>query len=565
MKMRPRYSVIASAVSLGFVLSESVMALGQPDTGSLNRELEQRQIQSEAKPSGELFNQTANSPYTAQYKQGLKFPLTQVQILDRNNQEVVTDELAHILKNYVGKEVSLSDLSNLANEISEFYRHNNYLVAKAILPPQEIEQGTVKILLLKGNVGEIRLQNHSALSNKFVSRLSNTTVNASEFILKDELEKFALTINDVPGVNAGLQLSAGKKVGEANLLIKINDAKRFSSYVSVDNQGNKYTGRYRLAAGTKVSNLNGWGDELKLDLLSSNQANLKNARIDYSSLIDGYSTRFGVTANYLDYKLGGNFKSLQSQGHSHTLGAYLLHPTIRTPNFRLSTKVSFNHQNLTDEQQAATAKQKRKINSLTAGIDGSWNLIKDGTTYFSLSTLFGNLANQTNESKHYATEDFQPKSHFTVYNYRLSHEQILPKSFAFNIGINGQFADKNLESSQKMLLGGLSGVRGHQAGAASVDEGHVIQTEFKHYLPVFSQSVLVSSLFYDYGFGKSYKHSQFLAQSVKNNVKLQSVGAGLSLSDAGSYAINVSVAKPLDNNINNADKHQFWLSMIKTF
>lgn len=565
MKMRPRYSVIASAVSLGFVLSKSVMALDRPDTGSLNRELEQRQIQSEAKPSGELFNQTANSPYTAQYKQGLKFPLKQVQILDRNNQEVVTDELAHILKNYVGKEVSLSDLSNLANEISEFYRHNNYLVAKAILPPQEIEQGTVKILLLKGNVGEIRLQNHSALSNKFVSRLSNTTVNTSEFILKDELEKFALTINDVPGVNAGLQLSAGKKVGEANLLIKINDAKRFSSYVSVDNQGNKYTGRYRLAAGTKVSNLNGWGDELKLDLMSSNQANLKNARIDYSSLIDGYSTRFGVTANYLDYKLGGNFKSLQSQGHSHTLGAYLLHPTIRTPNFRLSTKVSFNHQNLTDKQQAVYAKQKRKINSLTAGIDGSWNLIKDGTTYFSLSTLFGNLANQTSEKKQYATEDFQPQSHFTVYNYRLSHEQILPKSFAFNIGINGQFADKTLESSQKMLLGGLSGVRGHQAGAASVDEGHVIQTEFKHYLPVFSQSVLVSSLFYDYGFGKYYKNSQSLAQSVKNSVKLQSVGAGLSLSDAGSYAINVSVAKPLDNNIDNADKHQFWLSMIKTF
>ncbi|MCK8894350.1 heme/hemopexin-binding protein HxuB [Haemophilus influenzae] len=565
MKMRPRYSVIASAVSLGFVLSKSVMALGQPDTGSLNRELEQRQIQPEAKPSGELFNQTANSPYTAQYKQGLKFPLKQVQILDRNNQEVVTDELAHILKNYVGKEVSLSDLSNLANEISEFYRHNNYLVAKAILPPQEIEQGTVKILLLKGNVGEIRLQNHSALSNKFVSRLSNTTVNTSEFILKDELEKFALTINDVPGVNAGLQLSAGKKVGEANLLIKINDAKRFSGYVSVDNQGNKYTGRYRLAAGTKVSNLNGWGDELKLDLMSSNQANLKNARIDYSSLIDGYSTRFGVTANYLDYKLGGNFKSLQSQGHSHTLGAYLLHPTIRTPNFRLSTKVSFNHQNLRDEQQAVTVKQKRKINSLTAGIDGSWNLIKDGTTYFSLSTLFGNLANQTSEKQHNAVENFQPQSHFTVYNYRLSHEQILPKSFAFNIGINGQFADKTLESSQKMLLGGLSGVRGHQAGAASVDEGHLIQTEFKHYLPIFSQSVLVSSLFYDYGFGKYYKHSQFLAKGVKNSVKLQSVGAGLSLSDAGSYAINASIAKPLDNNINNADKHQFWLSMIKTF
>ena len=121
----------------------------------------------------------------------------------------------------------------------------------------------------------------------------------------------------------------------------------------------------------------------------------------------------------------------------------MLHPTIRTPNFRLSTKVSFNHQNLTDKQQAVY-ETKRKINSLTAGIDGSWNLIKDGTTYFSLSTLFGNLANQTSEKQHNAVENFQPQSHFTVYNYRLSHEQILPKSFAFNIGINGQFADKTL-------------------------------------------------------------------------------------------------------------------------
>ncbi len=80
--------------------------------------------------------------------------------------------------------------------------------------------------------------------------------------------------------------------------------------------------------------------------------------------------------------------------------------------------------------------------------------------------------------------------------------------FAFNIGINGRFADKNLESSQKMLLGGLSGVRGHQAGAASVDEAYDtnrIQTLFTS----LSQSVLVSSLFYDYGLGNLINIANF--------------------------------------------------------
>lgn len=272
MKFYP--SLIASAVSFAVVLSGQA-AVNVPDAGSLQRELDQRQAQQKVKPSGEWFNQAAKAPYTATDGQELTFPLTQVQVFDRTNQEISTPELAPILANYVGKAVSLTDLSNLANEITEFYRSHNYLVAKAILPPQEIEQGKVKILLFKGNVGEVRLQNQSALSDKFVARLANTTVNGSEFILKDELEKFALTMNDVPGVNTGLELSAGKQAGEANLLIKLQNAERFSGYVSADNQGNKNTGRYRLATGIKANNLIGWGDELKVDLMSSNNANLK--------------------------------------------------------------------------------------------------------------------------------------------------------------------------------------------------------------------------------------------------------------------------------------------------
>ena len=82
------------------------MALGRPDTGSLNRELEQRQIQSEAKPSGELFNQTANSPYTAQYKQGLKFPLKQVQILDQKQSGSRQTSFTYF-KNYVERIIAV--------------------------------------------------------------------------------------------------------------------------------------------------------------------------------------------------------------------------------------------------------------------------------------------------------------------------------------------------------------------------------------------------------------------------------------------------------------------------
>ncbi|WP_044470994.1 ShlB/FhaC/HecB family hemolysin secretion/activation protein [Mannheimia massilioguelmaensis] len=554
------YSLITSAI---FFATQSLANV--PDAGSLNRELEQSENQNKIKPSGELFNQSVKMQHTSQDEKGLEFQLNKIIFINYNNQQSEESEVDSIVSHYVGKMVSLSDLNKLTNEISEYYRANNYLVAKAILPPQEVKGGIVKILLLKGNIGEISLQNNSALKPSLAARIANTTIQSSEFILKDQLEKFALTMNDIPGLDSHLALSAGNKTGEANLQISLNDANRFSGYISADNQGNKTTGRYRLATGIKANNLAGLGDEFKLDLLSSNNANLKNARLEYSALIDGYATRLGVTGSYLNYKLGGNFKDLQSKGHSNSLGAYILHPTIRMPDFRLNTKISFNHQNLSDKQQAVAVLQKRKLNTVTAAINGSWNSVSNGTTYFSLSALFGNLANQTNEKSHYVSEDFKPKSHFTVYNYSLSHEQMLPKSFAFNLGISGQLADRTLDSSQKMLLGGLYGVRGYQAGIASVDQGHLVQTEIRHYLPVFQESVLTSSIFYDYGWGKYYKNTAFLAKDFDNKVKLQSIGIGFSLSAAGNYSINVVAAKPLGKKVENADKDQFWLSVIKTF
>ena len=53
--------------------------------------------------------------------------------------------------------------------------------------------------------------------------------------------------------------------------------------------------------------------------------------------------------------------------------------------------------------------------------------------------------------------------------------------------INGQFASKNLDISEKMGLGGMYAVRAYPVGEAYADEGYVATLEARLLLPKFSE------------------------------------------------------------------------------
>lgn len=552
--------IILSCVS-GFTYANPI-----PDSGTLNKQLEQtRQIQvAKVKPSGELFKTPTQEENLPANKESLKFRLDSIKLLELDGNEI-QDNLTSITSPYLHQEITLDDLNRLSQQITNYYRDNNYLVAKAFIPPQEINNGELQIFVIKGALDQVVVRNGSRLKEDLVMRMVKTTVKSHSYLVKNELEKLALLLNDIKGITSALSLKAGQYTGKTDLTVNLKDNKRWNGYISIDNQGNDNTGKYRTTLGNKIYNLVGLGDELHFDVLASNTFDLYNLRADYSFIIDGYGTRVGVNSNYLKYKLGANFKDLNAQGSTYNLGGYITHPTIRTASLRLDSKLAFNHQKLSDEQKSVDLQQKRKVNTTSIGVSGSWNSIKEGVTYFSFNTTFGKESHSTNEKKHYLSENYQPKRTFTTFNYSLSHEQFLPKSFSITFAASGQFADKNLDSGNKFLLGGLSGVKGYQAGTVSVDEGHIIQAELKHYLPVFSQSMLVSSLFYDEGFGKQYKNTEKLSESVENKVRLKSIGVGLNLIEPNHYSINFAYAKPIGKKYNNVDKNQFWLSAIKTF
>ncbi|MDH2923770.1 hypothetical protein A4A71_00020 [Nicoletella semolina] len=78
------------------------------------------------------------------------FKLTGIHLVSLDDQPL-NDDISQITQHYLNKPVRLNDLEKLTHAITQYYRHQNYLIARAILPPQEIENGIVTIKLLKVN------------------------------------------------------------------------------------------------------------------------------------------------------------------------------------------------------------------------------------------------------------------------------------------------------------------------------------------------------------------------------------------------------------------------------
>ncbi|WP_243397674.1 BamA/TamA family outer membrane protein [Avibacterium gallinarum] len=144
---------------------------------------------------------------------------------------------------------------------------------------------------------------------------------------------------------------------------------------------------------------------------------------------------------------------------------------------------------------------------------------------------------------------------------------MLPKDFAIEASIKGQMADRNISSNQKMLLGGTNGVRGYRTGVASISDGILSQINLKHYQPLLQDSLLVSSLFYDFSAGKKYHKIQAYEQRPEqhNHIKLQSVGAGLQLFSPNNYSLSFYYAKPIGARLEKEKEHQIGLSLLKLF
>ncbi|MFC5526709.1 ShlB/FhaC/HecB family hemolysin secretion/activation protein [Rhodanobacter ginsengisoli] len=465
-----------------------------------------------------------------------------------------------------GSQLSLADLQVMASRITEFYHSHGYFVARAFLPAQKVTGNVVTIEVSEGRYGRVTLRNSTNLSNRLAqSKLDG--LNSGDPITIKPLESHLLLLSDVPGVRVSSTLAPGASPGTSDLIVNLTPAPRVSGSVDADNAGNPYTGVYRVGATVNLNNPLGLGDVASLRVLTSGRG-LRYGRASYQMQIDRATV--GVAYSKLDYVLGKQFAPLGAHGSAEVASIYGSYPLLRSRDSNLTVGLVYEDKRFQDVIDLFHSVTDRTAHVVTGQLYGSH---RDGFGGGGVSSFFVGLsAGSLNISTPAArmADAAGPRTEGAYYKlwFNAARAQRVTDLVSLYASVTGQLASTNLDPSEKLVLGGMEGIRAYPQGEGFGDEGYLASLEARLLLARLSEHVVgqVHLLgFVDTGHITINKDPWYVGS---NSRTLSSVGVGASWDDPGDFSVRAYYARKLggESAMSAPDRSgRFWIQVIKYF
>ncbi len=472
--MRFVYPLIGGALSL---LSLSVMAATLPDAGQSQQNIDQQPLQLPGKQRLDL--NLPDAPSTEAQAGG---PSLQVKgFVLQGNSTIASDELLALLADLQGRTVSLGELQAGANRITRLYRERGYPLARAYIPAQEIDGGVVQIAVMEGRYGEVGLNNTSRVSDAALAPI--TQLKSGDAVRSVSLERSLLLLADTPGVEVKSTLKPGASVGATDLLVDVRPGPLLSGSVDADNYGNRFTGEYRLGGTLNVNSPLGLGDRLSLRAMGSDE-DQQYGRIAYQLPIGPWATQVGVAYSDMDYQLAKDFDDLKAHGNARIASLYVSQPLVRSRDFSLYAQLQYDDKRLKDDIDQFDSKSDKRSRVVTTSLNGNSrdSLFGGGVNSFALAWSQGSLNIDGAVNQRVDDLSAGTQGRFHKLNPSLVRLQRLTDRFSLYGQLQGQWADGNLDSSEKISLGGAYGVRAYPQGEASGDQGWLANLELRYAL-----------------------------------------------------------------------------------
>lgn len=458
--------------------------------------------------------------------------------------------LQDVLKPFTGRELGFAELDQATAALTAYYRGRGYMLAHALLPAQELGQGVVQVHVLEGRVSSIALAPDAGvrLRASLARRYIDALVPVGQPVRGDDLERALLLLQDVPGVSTRAELSPGARVGETALALGLSEGPLVSGNFGVDNSSNRYTGRVRFSAGMNLNDVAGLGGQISL-LASTTGSDFKYARAGYVMPAGAAGTRLGGSYSALRYGLGAEFASLGARGTANVAQLLAMHPLLRSRYANLNLRAGFDDKRYVNEANGVQTSDKHvRTLPLGVGYSSQDQLFGGGYNAASLDITPGRADLSGNASAR-AADASGARSHgdFVRANYEMARYQRVSPEMTGQISLSGQFASKNLESGEKMSLGGPDRVRAYPAGEASGDAGHVLSLEGRYSLASIRSEL---SVFFDYGHVTLNRrlYAGALAAGTPNSYSLKGIGLGVRWQPMAGAALQVQVASRIGSN-----------------
>lgn len=464
--------------SLACVLLSTGVAVAQQTAPDAGRILQQVTPPAPALPQG---GQVPRVPVPAPSQVEAGGPEVSVRELRFSGNTIFDQaQLKSLVDELVGDQsLDMAGLEKLTDKISEHYRMAGYPYAMAYLPEQNLDDGVLRIDVIEGRFGRVEVKGDNA-DHVLQAQPYLQALKPGDVITQAPMERATLLLGDLPGVVIDSVLSPGQSDGEGDLSVNLKSKPGYNLEAGVDNHGGYYSG---LTRGRMVLNVDSplmLGDQFTANLLRTDM-NLWLGGLNYSLPLGAAGWRGQIGYLHTRYVLGREFQGSDGTAKVGSLGvSYAWIRSLQT-NVRATVTLQSKQLYNNHEPSGASERYSSKVLPLALQFDhiDLWG-VSTGSVTWSAGSL--------------TKEDVVTQGRFNKFNLELSRSQSLMGKFSLYGRYSQQRASKNLDSSERMSLGGVTGVRAYAASEGYGDEGWLTQFELRH-----TDGATTTYAFYDYG------------------------------------------------------------------
>jgi hemolysin activation/secretion protein len=430
-------------------------------------------------------------------------------------------ELDAIIAPYVGHRLDFAGISRLVRDVNDLYAKKGIVTASAILPPQKLSDGNLKVELVEGKVGSVAIVGAHNTSDKYILDRLHLATNGVVDVPRAAHD--ITYFNKTNQAQLRLQLQPGATFGLTDLALGVTEPPSNTLQFFVDNEGVPSTGAFEFGTYYRGYDLLHIDDNLTL--YATKSAGSLAGTVSYDAPVTTSGTRVaGSYTRSVINVVDGPTAPLDITGNSQAVSLTVSQPLIATTDWTVLASLSGVYGNSTSDSASVPLVHSETIKGV-AGLSVSY--AADGRSFsFNPQLIYAhanNLILGTNADIVLAAGtingSFKLNKDFSISAtgaFQYSNTQLLPGDLLFQIG-------------------GPNTVRGYQADGVAGDSGYFAEVELHH---DFSNLVEGMDGFVFTDFGQVY--STFPAVT-----SLASVGAGVSFTLPNQVTAEFSAGVPV--------------------
>jgi hemolysin activation/secretion protein len=457
------------------------------------------------------------------------------------NTAISNAELAAATADFIKRRITFAELFQARAAVTKLYIDRGYITSGALIPPQKLQDGVVKIQVVEGGLESINVVGTRRLNPNYVrSRLAIATAKP---LNRDRLLEALQLLQLNPLIqNISAELAAGTQPGLNLLEVQISEAKTFTTQIGLDNNRAPSIGSFRRRLQVNQANLSGQGDALNLgysntvgsngiDLSYTRPINPRNGTLKFSygltasNVVEPPFSRIDIEANSRYYELTYRQPLLQTPTQEFALGLTATRQESNTSVLEIPFPLS----------PGADDRGRTRITALRFFQEWTKRNSREVIAARSQFSLGLGIFNSTINNE-------APDSRFLSWRGQAQWVRLLAPDTLFLLRTDVQLAGRTLVPLEQFGLGGQESVRGYRQDLLLTDNGALVSAEVRFPIARISKWNTLVQLAPFVDFGSAWSSSG--KPNPDPNI-LASAGLGLQMQIGDRLSVRLDYGIPL--------------------